>query len=155
MTVPPSVVMSVSAPLAPLQSLPGQNMTCGLTTTAPLAVEVELPPFFEATRVFVRMLLSSVAITSTFLLAALGVLMFPNRTFGPPPFFEQLREPTRSKMPASQTIVGIRYAFANEPPPEPDDWAEAKPELSSSTPRTIEQSRFIFRPPRDQLVHEP
>jgi len=45
-------------------------------------------------------------------------------------------------MPASQTIVGIRNAFANEPPPEPADWTKVALELSSSPPRTIEQSHF-------------
>src|SRR5262245_25703092 len=118
--------MSTSAPLAPLQSLLGQNITWGRTTTAPDAVDVELPPFFDATSVFVRMLLSSVAITSTFLFAALGVLMFPYSTLGPPPFFEQFRLfPGTSKAPALHTIVGIRNALANEPPPDPADCANA------------------------------
>src|SRR5215467_8322167 len=116
--------MSTRAPLPPLQSLLGQYITWGLTTTAPDAVDVELAPFFDATSVFVRMLLSSVAITSTFLFAALGVLMFPYSTFGPPPLFEQVRPFVGSK-PAVHTIVGIRNAFANEPPPDPPDCANA------------------------------
>jgi hypothetical protein len=100
--------------------------------TDPLAVEVELPPFFEATSVFVRMLLSSVAMTSTFLFVALGVLMFPNRTFAPPPCLSQVSV-LGSKLPAEQTTVGIRYAFENEPRPDPDDFANAMPGLNSNS----------------------
>ena len=49
----------------------------GRTTTAPEAVELELMPFLEATSVLVRMLFSSVAMISTFLFDALGVLILP------------------------------------------------------------------------------
>src|SRR5262249_1604141 len=75
--------------------------------------------------------LSSVAITSTFLFAALGVLIFPNRTFAPPPGLSHVSV-DGSKLPAEQTTVGIKNAFENEPPPDPDDWASAEPALSCS-----------------------
>src|SRR6516164_5938493 len=99
--------MSTSAPPAPLQSPPGHVYTCGLTTTAPDAVDVLLLPPVDATDVLVRMLLSSVAMTSTFLLDALGVLMFPNSTCGPPPPFAQLAN-VPSLDDALQATVGIR-----------------------------------------------
>src|SRR5262245_18844453 len=112
--------MSTRSPLAPLQSLFGHWYTFGVTMTVPLAEEVELLPFFDATTVFVRMLLSSVAITSTFLFAALGVLIFPNSTFAPPPALSHVSV-DGSKLPAEQTMVGIRNALENEPPPDPED----------------------------------
>src|SRR5262245_8293263 len=99
--------MSTRAPLAPEQSSPGHVYTRGFTTTAPDAVDVLLLPPFDATAVLVSRLLSSVAMTSTFLLAALGVLMFPNRTFGPPPVPLQLLN-VPSVDDAVQATVGIR-----------------------------------------------
>src|SRR5262245_5949337 len=116
--------MSTRLPLAPLQSLFGHWYTFGTTITDPDAVDVDRSPFLEATTVFVRMLLSSVAITSTFLFVALGVLMFPKSTFAPPPALSHVSV-DGSKLPAEQTTVGIRYALENDPPPDPDDWASA------------------------------
>lgn len=62
-------------------------------------------PFFDATVVLVRMLLSSVAMMRTFLLDALGVLMLPNRTADPPPAFEQ---PPIVVTSAAQATAGTR-----------------------------------------------
>src|SRR5436853_5900923 len=105
--------MSTSAPLLPLQSLLGQRYTFGVTITEPLAVDVELPPFLDATSVFVRMLLSSVAMTSTSLFVALGVLMLPKSTLAPPPSLSHVNV-IMSKLPAEHTTVGIKYAFEKE-----------------------------------------
>src|SRR5215813_12906280 len=116
--------MSTRVPLAPLQSLLGHRYTLGTTITDPDADATDFSPFLEATIVFVRMLLSSVAITNTFLFAALGVLMFPKSTFAPPPCLSHVIV-VGSKLPAEQTTVGIKNAFENDPPPDPADWASA------------------------------
>jgi hypothetical protein len=84
-----------------------------------------LPPFVE-TCVFVRMLVSSDAISSTSLLFALGTLISAKRILAPPPLVGPQLVLTAlvllgSRLPAAHTTLGIKYAFENAPPPEPAD----------------------------------
>ena len=90
------------------------------------------------------MLLSSVAITNTFLFAALGVLIFPNSTFAPPPCLSHIIV-VGSKLPAEQTTVGIRNPLENDPPPDPDDWASARTEPSCTNANTNSAIEIVVR----------
>src|SRR6266853_1282372 len=109
----------------------------------PWAEDVDLLPPLEATVVSVRMLVSSEPIRITFLLAALGTLMLPYSTFAPPPCAVQELAVVALAV-TEQTTVGIKYALANEPPPEPDDWATAAV-LSSEAIAATTNTRFISR----------
>ena len=86
----------------------------------PKADEVDFVPPLDATVVPVRRLVSSEANTITFLLLALGTLMFPKSNFGLPACVEQ-ELPVVALAATEQTTAGIRNALENEPPPEPPD----------------------------------
>src|SRR5246127_2647545 len=96
-----------------------------------------LPPFVE-TCVFVRMLVSSDAMSSTSLLLARGTLISAKRILAPPPLVGPQLVLTAlvllgSKLPAAHTTLGIKYAFENAPPPEPADCAKARQGASVAT----------------------